>query len=146
LPIFNYTGEDFFPTANTPIQKNMIKKLFLKCYTSIDFIPDSNIDRKIAKAALLTSLFVLGTLSMLYELFCFYFSFSFNKPIAIVLIILSIFGTQFYFVTKSRGRKLLKTEKAKIGKRILTLSVISITGFGLFFLNLYLIDLIVDFN
>ena len=118
----------------------MINKLFLKCYTSIDFIPDSNTDRKIAKAALLTSLFVLGTLSMFYELLCFYFSF--NKPIAIVLIILSIFGTQFYYVTKSRGRKLLETEKAEIGKRILILSVIIITSVGLFFLNTYLIDLI----
>ena len=120
----------------------MINKLFLKCYTSIDFIPDSNTDRKIAKAALLTSLFVLGTLSMFYELLCFYFSFSYNKPIAIVLMILSIFGTQFYYVTKSRGRKLLETEKAKIGKRILILSVIIITGSGLFFLNTYLIDLL----
>ncbi len=120
----------------------MINKLFLKCYTSIDFIPDSNTNRKIAKAALLTSLFVLGTLSMLYELLCLYFSFSFNKPIAIVLIILSVFGTQFYYVTKSRGRKLLETEKAKIGKRILIFSVIIITSFGLFFLNIYLIGLI----
>ncbi len=120
----------------------MINKLFLKCYTSIDFIPDSNIDRKIAKAALLTSLFVLGTLSMLYELLCFYFSFSFDKSIAIGLIVFSIFGTYFYYVTKSRGRKLLESEKAKIGKRILILSVITITILGLFISNIYLIELI----
>jgi uncharacterized membrane-anchored protein len=121
----------------------MINKLFLKCYTSIDFIPDNNTDRKIAKAALMTSLFVLGTLNMLYELLCFYFSLRYNKPIIVVLIILSIFGTYFYYVTKSRGRKLLESEKEKIGKRIVILSLIIISILVLFYFNIYLIELVI---
>jgi len=118
----------------------MINKLFLKCYISIDFIPDSNVDRKVAKAALITSLFVLGTLNMLYELLCILISSKYSKPIIIALTLLSIYGIYFYYVTKKRGRKIADTEKENNSKRIWILIFTFLSALGLFWINIFLMS------
>ena len=116
----------------------MINKLFMKCYMSIDFIPDTNLDRKVAKAALFTSLFVLGILHMFYGLYCLILNSTYNKTIIIIMIILSVFGTYFYYVTNNRGRNIVYN--AKGNKRTGILILTSFLAIGLFFINLVLID------
>lgn len=116
----------------------MINKLFMKCYMSIDFIPDTNLDRKVAKAALFTSLFVLGILHMFYSLYCLILNSTYNKNISIIMIILSVFGTYFYYVTNNRGRNIVYN--AKGNKRIGILILTSFLALGLFLINIILID------
>ena len=118
----------------------IINKLFLNCYISIDYIPDSNIDRKVAKAALFTSLFVLGILNLSYELLCLILSSSYNKPTIITLTLLSIFGTYFYYVTKNRGKKIVDTDKGNNSKRIWVLIFTSLSALGLFLINIFLME------
>ena len=116
----------------------MLNKLFMKCYVSIDFIPDTNTDRKIAKAALLTSLFVLGIIHMFYSLYCLILHSTYNKTISIIVILLSVFGTYFYYVTNNRGRNI--DYNAKGNKRTGMLIITSFLAIGLFLINIVLID------
>ena len=116
----------------------MLNKLFFKCYLSIDFIPDSNIDRKIAKAALFTSLFILSIINICYGLCCLTQVFSYNKTILISLILASIFGTYFYFVTNNRGRNIVQRLKEDSNKRLRVLLLTFFTVFGLLLLDMYI--------
>ena len=116
----------------------MLNKLFMKCYISINFIPDTNLDRKVAKAALFTSLFVLGILHIFYGLYCLILNSTYNKTIIIIMIILSVFGTYFYYVTNNRGRNIVY--ETKWNKRIGVLIVTSFLALGLFLINIVLID------
>ena len=118
----------------------MINKLFIKCYMSIDFIPDTNPDRKVAKAALLTSLFVLGIIHMFYGLYCLILNSTYNKTIIIIMIMLSVFGTYFYYVTNNRGRNIVYNAKGNKNKRIGILILTSFLALGLFLINIVLID------
>ena len=105
---------------------------------SIDFIPDTNTDRKVAKAALFTSLFVLGIIHMFYSLYCLISNSTYNKTISIIVILLSVYGTYIYYVTNNRGRNIVNN--AKGNKRIGILIITSLLALGLFIINMVLID------
>jgi hypothetical protein len=116
----------------------MLNKLFLNCYISIDFIPDSKIDRKVAKAALLTSLFVYSLVTMSYSLCCLIRVFSYNKIILLTLTILSILGTYFHYVTNNRGRNVIDNVQWDKNKRIWVLILTFLSIFGLLLLDMYI--------
>lgn len=114
----------------------MLNKLFFNCYISIDFIPDSNIDRKIAKAALVTSLFIFSIINLCYSLCCLTQVFSYNKTILITLILISIFGPYFYFVTNNRGRNIVQRLKEDSNKKLRVLLLTFFSVFGLLLLSI----------
>ena len=116
----------------------MLNRLFLNCYISIDFIPDSNIDRKVAKAAVFTSLYVFSIVSLLYSLCCLIQVFSYNKTILLTLAVLSIFGTYFHYVSKNRGRNIINNVQWDKEKRIWVLILTFLSIFGLLLLALVL--------
>ena len=116
----------------------MLNSLFLNCYISIDFIPDSNIDRKVAKAAVFTSLYVFSIVSLLYSLCCLIQVFSYNKTILLTLAVLSIFGTYFHYVSNNRGRNIIDNVHWDKEKRIWVLILTFLSIFGLLLLALVL--------
>ncbi|MBL4654578.1 MAG: hypothetical protein JKY33_01980 [Bacteroidia bacterium] len=120
----------------------MINNLFMICYMAIDFIPETNLDKKVAKAGLFTSIFVLGISNMSYALYCLILNAAYNKTIIITLMILSIFGTYFYYVFNERGKNIVAKSKKdeNKNKRIWTLILISLAAFGLFIINILLIE------
>lgn len=115
----------------------MLNRLFLNCYISIDFIPDSNINRKVAKAALFTSLYVFSIVSLLYSIACLIQVFSYNQTILLTLAVLTIFGTYLHYVNNNTGKNIIDNVQWDKEKRIwvLTLTILSI--FGLLLLAMY---------
>lgn len=118
----------------------MLNRLFLNCYISIDFLPDSNIDRKVAKAALFTSLFVYSLVTLSYSLCCLTRVFSYNKIILLTLTILSILGTYFYYVTNNSGRNIIDNVQWDKNKRIWVLILTFLSIFGLLLLDMYIMS------
>ena len=104
----------------------------------MDFIPDSNIDRKVAKAALFSSIFVFSIVLFFYGVCCLTQVFSYDKTILMTLTVLSIIGPYFYFVTNNRGRNIIRTVKVDRNKSIWTFVLTFIPNFGLLLLGAFI--------